>query len=117
MAEIRNLQTESATKAFRDLCNEDPRKWTLAHDGGYRWGILTTNDSECYNNVLRGARDLPITASVQVTFYRLVATFNKHRIQIERATDKGLRYTSKVQKKIESYQARSAMHRVNVFNW
>ncbi|GFZ00961.1 hypothetical protein Acr_14g0005960 [Actinidia rufa] len=99
------------------LCNEDPRKWTLAHDGGYRWGVTTTNDSECYNNVLRGARDLPITSCVEVTFYRLVATFNDKRRQIESALVKGLRYTFKVQAKLEEYQARSAGHHVTICNW
>ncbi|GFY96070.1 hypothetical protein Acr_11g0003760 [Actinidia rufa] len=81
MDEIKKLGTnlESATRMYRALCNEDPRKWTLAHDGGYRWGVTTTNDLEYYNNVLRGARDLPITSCVEVTFYRLVATFNDKR--------------------------------------
>ncbi|GFY85367.1 hypothetical protein Acr_04g0001050 [Actinidia rufa] len=112
MDEIKKLGTnsESAARAYRALCNEDPRKWTLAYDGGYRWGVTTTNDSECYNNVLRGARDLPITSCVEVTFYRLVATFNDKRRQIESALAKGLRYTSKVQAKLEEYQARSAGH-------
>ncbi|GFY96874.1 hypothetical protein Acr_11g0011800 [Actinidia rufa] len=75
MDEIKKLGTnsESTARAYHTLCNEDPRKWTLAHDGGYRWGVTTTNDSECYNNVLKGARDLPITSCVEVTFYRLVA--------------------------------------------
>ncbi|GFZ10742.1 hypothetical protein Acr_22g0001400 [Actinidia rufa] len=119
MDEIKKLGTnsESAARAYRALCNEDPRKWTLAHDGGYRWGVTTTNDSECYNNVLRGARDLPITSCVEVTFYRLVATFNDKRRQIESALAKGLRYTSKVQAKLEEYQARSAGHHVTICNW
>ncbi|GFS35190.1 hypothetical protein Acr_00g0038310 [Actinidia rufa] len=67
MDEIKKLGTnsESAARAYRALCNEDPMKWTLAYDGGYRWGVTTTNDSECYNNVLRGARDLPITLCVE----------------------------------------------------
>ncbi|GFZ07441.1 hypothetical protein Acr_19g0003780 [Actinidia rufa] len=108
---------QSAARAYRALCNEDPMKWTLAYDGGYRWGVTTTNDSECYNNVLRGARDLPITSCVEVTLYRLVATFNDKRRQIESALAKGLRYTSKVQDKLEEYQARSAGHHVTICNW
>ncbi|GFS36485.1 hypothetical protein Acr_00g0046220 [Actinidia rufa] len=109
MDEIKKLGTnsESAARAYRALCNEDPMKWTLAYDGGYSWGVTTTNDSECYNNVLRGARDLPITSCVEVTLYRLVATFNDKRRQIESALAKGLRYTPKVQAKLEEYQARS----------
>ncbi|GFZ05470.1 hypothetical protein Acr_17g0010420 [Actinidia rufa] len=88
---FRRTNSESAAREYRALCNEDPRKWILAHDGGYRWGVTTTNDSECYNNVLRGARDLPITSCVEVTFYRLVVTFNDKRRQIESALAKGLR--------------------------
>ena len=119
MDEIKNLgmKSESAARAYRALCNEDPTKWTLAHDGGYRWGVTTTNDSECYNNVLRGARDLPITSCVEVTFYRLVATFNDKRRKIGSALARGLRYTSKVQAKLEEYQARSAGHHVTICNW
>ncbi|GFZ11322.1 hypothetical protein Acr_22g0007200 [Actinidia rufa] len=119
MDEIKKLGTnsESAARAYRALCNEDLMKWTLAYDGGYRWGVTTTNDSECYNNVLRGARDLPITSCVEVTLYRLVATFNDKRRQIESALAKGLRYTSKVQAKLEEYQARSAGHHVTICNW
>ncbi|GFZ15688.1 hypothetical protein Acr_25g0000970 [Actinidia rufa] len=119
MDEIKNLGTksESAARAYRALCNEDLTKWILAHDGGYRWGVTTTNDSECYNNVLKGARDLPITSCVQVTFYRLVATFNDKRRKIESALARGLRYTSKVQAKLEEYQARSAEHHVTICNW
>ncbi|GFY95412.1 hypothetical protein Acr_10g0007970 [Actinidia rufa] len=114
---FRRTNSESAAREYRALCNEDPRKWILAHDGGYRWGVTTTNDSECYNNVLRGARNLPITSCVEVTFYRLVVTFNDKRRQIESALAKGLRYTSKVQVKLEEYQARSAGHHVTIYNW
>ncbi|KAL6317566.1 hypothetical protein AAG906_030319 [Vitis piasezkii] len=40
----------------------DTKKWTLAHDGGHRYGWMTTNIAECINGVLKGARMLPITA-------------------------------------------------------
>ncbi|XP_052623600.1 uncharacterized protein LOC111881138 [Lactuca sativa] len=51
-------------------------RWTLAHDGGRRYGLLTTNLSEIFNSVLKGARFLPITACVQLTFYRMVHYFD-----------------------------------------
>nr|XP_043609554.1 uncharacterized protein LOC122581395 [Erigeron canadensis] len=51
-------------------------RWILAHDGGKRYDLLTTNLSEIFNSVLKGARFLPITACVQLTFYRLVHFFN-----------------------------------------
>ncbi|KAL0347882.1 UNVERIFIED_CONTAM: hypothetical protein Scaly_1804200 [Sesamum calycinum] len=42
---------------FLDQINKE--KWTASHDGGWRYGILTTNMSECINGVLKGAHRLP----------------------------------------------------------
>ena len=42
----------------------DVEKWTLAKDDGRRYGTMTTNLFECFNGVLKGARNLPITAMV-----------------------------------------------------
>ena len=50
-------------------------KWTLAHDGGNRYGAMTTNLSESFNGILKSARNLPITALVELTYYRCVAYF------------------------------------------
>ena len=49
--------------------------WALSHDGGRRYGIMTTNISEVFNSVLKGAHSLPVTALVQLTFYRLNSYF------------------------------------------
>ena len=51
------------------------QKWTLAHDGGHRYGTMTTNLSESFNGILKSARNLPITALVKLTYYRCVAYF------------------------------------------
>ena len=45
--------------------------WALSHDGGRRYGIMTTNISEVFKSVLKGARSLPVTALVQLAFFRL----------------------------------------------
>ena len=45
--------------------------WALSHDGGRRYGIMTTNMSEVFNSVLKGARSLPFSALVQLTFFHL----------------------------------------------
>ncbi|XP_039690076.1 uncharacterized protein [Medicago truncatula] len=35
--------------------DDNPKKqWLQAHDQGRRWGHITTNISECFNNVLKG---------------------------------------------------------------
>ena len=49
--------------------------WALSHDGGQRHGIMTTNISDVFNSVLKGARGLPVTALVQLTFFRLNSYF------------------------------------------
>ena len=38
--------------------------WAISHDGGRRYGIMTTNISEVFNSVLKGARSLSVTALV-----------------------------------------------------
>ena len=53
--------------------------WALSHDGGRRYGIMTTNMLEVFNSVLKGARSLPLTALVQLTFFRLNSYFIARR--------------------------------------
>ena len=55
--------------------------WTLSFDGGQRYGIMITNMSEVLNSVLKGARSLPFTALVQLTFFRLNSYFVVRREQ------------------------------------
>ena len=43
-------------------------KWALSHDGGRRYGIMITNMFKVFNGVLKGVRNLSITALVQLTF-------------------------------------------------
>ena len=45
--------------------------WALSHDGGRRYGIMTTNISEVFNSVFKGARSLLVIALIQLTFFRL----------------------------------------------
>ena len=40
------------------------------HDGGYRYGIMTTNLAEVYNWVMRGARGMPLVGIVEFMLYR-----------------------------------------------
>ena len=53
--------------------------WALSHDGGRRYGIMTTNILKVFNSVLKGARRLPVTALVQLTFFRLNSYFVARR--------------------------------------
>ena len=61
---------------LKDVLKE---KWALTLDKGYRYEVMTKNDSECFDGVLEGARSLPITAMVKYTWFKLNAYFNDHR--------------------------------------
>ncbi|GJZ82169.1 uncharacterized protein Tco_0647163 [Tanacetum coccineum] len=63
---------------WRYLMQIDKSKWCIAFDDCVRWDFQTTNASESFNNVLRGARLLPIKALINLTFNRTVNTFQKY---------------------------------------
>jgi len=55
-------------------------KWTQVHDGFLnRWGIMTSNGSEVLNSVFRIARQLPVSAIVEKTYYKCVDWFVNRR--------------------------------------
>ena len=58
------------------LMGESVDMWTQSHDGGRHFGAMTTNISECFNGVLKGARGLPIAALVEFTWNKLVQYFH-----------------------------------------
>ncbi|KAK9989219.1 hypothetical protein SO802_029458 [Lithocarpus litseifolius] len=64
---------------YQYLKDVPKKKWALTFDKGYRYGAMTTNVSECFNGVLKGARSLPITAMVKYTWFKLNSYFNDRR--------------------------------------
>ena len=70
--------------------------WTLSHDGGRRYGIMTTNMSKIFNSVLKGACNLPITAFVQLTFFRLNSYFVTRKEQGANRLTSNEQYTTYV---------------------
>lgn len=67
MERIARINTE--VKAW--LCAIPLVRKALSHNGGRRFGLMMTNFSEVFNSVLKGVRNVPITACVQMTFYRV----------------------------------------------
>ncbi|RYR50320.1 hypothetical protein Ahy_A07g036914 isoform A [Arachis hypogaea] len=70
----------------------------LAYDGGYRWGHITTNLSV---EGARGARNLPVTILVKVTFYRLNELFTRKRAKAESRVRAGHLFSESVTEKIQ----------------
>ena len=112
MDEIRKINS----KAHEWLDKHRVAKWTLSHDGGRRCGIMTTNLSEIFNSVLKGARYLPITACVQLTFYRLVNYFDVRRSLGIGAQKSGQLYTPHVVSTQAALLLKATGHTLKSFN-
>ncbi|KAH9626059.1 hypothetical protein KSS87_001984 [Heliosperma pusillum] len=91
-------------------------KWSLCHDGGHRYGIKTTNNSECFNGVLKRVRFLPITALVKATFFRINSYFVKHREDANKRLLEGCMWSEKVTEKLAENVKRTAHHKVTCYD-
>jgi hypothetical protein len=106
MEAIRKLNP-SARKRLDDIPRE---KWTLAHDDGRRYGATTTNLVECFNGVLKGARNLPITAMMKFIFFKLMKYFNDRRNNIRANLEEGQVYSKHAMDIFEKYAEKSLLH-------
>ncbi|RVW67673.1 Serine/threonine-protein phosphatase 7 long form-like [Vitis vinifera] len=87
-------------------------KWVLSHDGGWRYGIMTTNMSKVFNSVLKGARNLPITALVQLTFYQVNNYFIVRREHGVSRLASGEKFTQYIDAKIKAKVVKASSHEV-----
>ena len=71
---------------------------------------MTTNLSECFNGVLRGARSLPITAMVQYIFFKLVSYFDAKRNQTQAQLDDGKVFSEYATDIFEKNKEKAAKH-------
>ena len=82
-------------------------KWARAYDeDGRRYGQMTSNMAECFNNVLKGVRALPVTAIVQYTFTKLNEYFLNYSLETDKHMEK-LKYPPKVDEFVE-FESRKA---------
>ncbi|KAI0520548.1 hypothetical protein KFK09_008024 [Dendrobium nobile] len=80
MNHIKNVKQE----AYDWLIERDVSKWSLLFDNGFRYGIMTTNASECFNGVIKRARGLPIQGLVMSIYYNLVSLFVRRSTDVEK---------------------------------
>jgi hypothetical protein len=80
-------------------------KWARAYDhGGLRYGDMTSNMAECFNSVLKGVRQLPVTAIAKYTFPKL----NEYFLKYSKETKKQILGLTKNKKK---YKYPSVVHK------
>ena len=98
------------------LISEDLDKWTQSHYGGRRYGAMTTNISECFNGVLKGARNLPIAAMVEFTWCKLVAYFHDQRKQSQEDLSRGKVWSDYAMEIYNKNEQKVAGHTLRNFN-
>ncbi|QHN94298.1 uncharacterized protein DS421_17g600040 [Arachis hypogaea] len=104
-------------EAYTNWLDRIPREqYALAFDGGYRWGHMTTNLVECINSMLKGARNLPVTALVKATFYRLNELFTRKRAEAEARINAGHVFSDVVTSKLHANQLASGNIQVSCFD-
>jgi hypothetical protein len=94
----------------------DVDKWTLAKDGGRRYGAMTTNLFECFNGVLKGARNLPITAMVEFIYFKLVHYFNDRRVKTQAQLSSGQAFSTHAMEIFQKWSEKASLHHVIEFN-
>ena len=87
--EWQESEPDSSIMPYTYLMKEDLDMWTQLHDGGYFYGAMTTNVSECFNGVLKSAHGLPIAAIVEFTHCKLVAYFHDRHKEITHNLSQG----------------------------
>ncbi|CAI9108647.1 OLC1v1008305C1 [Oldenlandia corymbosa var. corymbosa] len=89
-------------------------RWSLAYDQDYaRWGMLTTNISESYNNVLKGVRFLSSRAVVESTLAKTIKFFcDQYADALKCNTPIGDKYW----KKFCKYENTAATHKVELYD-
>ncbi|CAK8561297.1 unnamed protein product [Lathyrus sativus] len=106
----------SSAEALRWVDNIPVEKWTRAFDGGSRWGHMTTNLVESLNDVFKGTRNLPITALVRVTYYRLGSLFAARGKKWSAVLELGQIFSESSMKYMKDETSKAASHRVRPFD-
>ena len=91
-------------------------KWSLSHDEGRRYGIMTTNMYEVFNSVLKGARSLPVTALVQLTIFRLNRYFIARSEQGYNRLTSYEQYTPYVDAKIKAHVVKARSFEIILYD-
>ncbi|KAE8811879.1 hypothetical protein D1007_11091 [Hordeum vulgare] len=86
-----------------------------------RYGDMTSNLVECFKFVLKGARQLPVAAIAEYTFYKLNEYFLKHFEEIDKLIGESEKppneiYPKKVAEWLEFQKEKSAMQRATCFD-
>ena len=106
---------EENREAYEYLMRIPLDKWTVSHDNGKRWGVLTTNLSESFNGLLKKARGLPVTAMVRLSLEQTVERYTRRCQKTHQLVEQKELWTSSFKKKWEKNYENSKRH--FVYDW
>ncbi|XP_061336424.1 uncharacterized protein LOC133283562 [Gastrolobium bilobum] len=115
----RNLASfRESSSQIAEWINAIPKeKWSRAYDiEGRRYGHMTTNLAESVNRVLKGARNMPITALVKHTYSRLVAYFVERGTNAVAQLQSAYRHSKNVVELVKKNQVDATGNHVHAYN-
>ena len=92
------------------------QKWTLAHNGGHRYGVMTTNLSKSFNGILKSAKNLLITVLIKLTYYHCVAYFVDRYTKACAKVIASELITAYAKNKFNKWEKNAPKHSVTVFS-
>ena len=97
-------------KMYEYLMEISLEKWTVSHDGGKRWGVLTTNLSESFNGVLKKARGLSVTSMVRLSLEQTVERYTRRSKKAQQLLEQDELWTERFKMKWEKNYESSKRH-------
>ncbi|XP_020211209.1 uncharacterized protein LOC109796019 [Cajanus cajan] len=111
------LRSEPETEGVIEGLNTIPKEqWTLAWDGGRRWGHMTTNLAEAINSILKKTRNLPISAIIMSTYKRCNALFIQRGKEVDAKLRAGQVYTEIMNRAMRDAESKANSHHVLEFD-
>ncbi|XP_074351309.1 uncharacterized protein LOC141690402 [Apium graveolens] len=90
-------------------------KWSLAY-GGKRYGMMTTNHAESWNNAILYARKLTISSLVRALFLKTIEYFDERRLKIATDLSKGRLFSNHASKRLSRSIVHARAHSVKVYD-
>ncbi|KAI5421166.1 hypothetical protein KIW84_044856 [Lathyrus oleraceus] len=106
----------SNVDALRCVDNIPLEKWTRSFNEGRRWGPMIRNLVESMNNVFKGIRNLPITALVKTTYFRLGSLFATRGKKWHSVLQSGQLFSEICMKEMKEETLKASTHVVSIFD-
>lgn len=107
-------QTLLATEPRADqwFSEMHPKHSSLACDKGKRFCIMTINVTESWNNAIKEARKLPISAFVKALYYNVISYLDQRHMKIAKQELKGEEFIKYAHNMMKKWKERATQRHV-----